>query len=136
VAPRLRKKPGPKPTIPKFEIAKMHSEGVASGNIAKLLDLKPMTVYRTLSQIRADDDGDRTIAKCRELIKKRVLANGMVAVNRAQSILEIDTEKVPQVAMAQAKLHDSTLDRIGVISQEAKEGIDINILIYQQNEWS
>ena len=121
--------------LPKIEIAKLHADGVSSANIAKMLDLKPQSVYRTLSQIRSEDDNDKVLAKCRELIRKRTMANGMLAANRAQKILELDTEKLPQVAMAQVKMHDSTMDRIGVIPQQAKEGIDINILIYQQNGW-
>lgn len=132
---RDKKKPGPQPTLPKREIVELHVGGMKSSKIAEVLQMRPQAVYDAIWKFRSNDDYDKAISEIREHAKSRIMATTMVAAKRMEKLLDIDTEELPQVAMAQVKAADSIYDRSGIIPEKAKEGIDINILIYQQNGW-
>jgi len=132
---RAKTKPGPKPTLPRREIAEMHVSGMRSSIIAKVLNLKPQSVYNAIWEFNNDDEYEKAMAEIRERAKSRIMATTIAAAQRMEKILDLDTAKLPQVAMAQVKAADSIYDRSGIIPEKAREGIDINILIYQQNGW-
>lgn len=132
---KVRKKSGPVSTIPKREIAELHVSGMKSSRIAEILQLRPQAVYDAIWKFNSDDEYEKAMSEIREHAKSRIMATTIAAAKRMEKILDLDTAKLPQVAMAQVKAADSIYDRSGIIPQQAKEGIDINILIYQQNGW-